>query len=613
MYIILKDNTFMQQFIRNVKLVVYIITRAKFFIALSILILAQNGAFSQTKLAKRVKIPAYGKTTVGRLLETLQQDKGILFSYNSQLVDLDSTVQVNSFDGVLIAYLENCLGARYSFKETPTHIIINRSDWRMLVEQVDIDLKQHNKTMISGYVKDLRSNKPLSFASVYDKATYHNATLTNKDGFFELDVKKPDHKVIIGLNKENYRDTTLILLLPIDVSKEPKARKVGYYVLIDSNRNIYKTFLGRTFTSTSQRIQSANLGGFFVYSPYQMSLTPGLSTHGFFNSQIVNKVSINIMGGSTAGVDGVEFAGVFNINQYSVKGVQMAGGVNVVGGDVRGVQVAGVGNLVLRNVNGFQMAGGWNKADSVKGLQLSGVINMAKEARGGQVTGGVNYAADTVRYQLSGIMNKAAYAKTIQVAGGLNIAKETDGSQLAGVINIAKNVKGVQVAGLLNIADSSDYPIAIFNWIKKGQRQLSLSIDESQYLGLDFKSGGRVLYSILGIGTYLDHDVYRYGIDVGLGANLFERNRFTLAAELTQRMHMDKDLAWKDAARSSLRIIPSYKLFSHTRIYLAPSFNYADAAAVADQEGKAKWSVWKSDIKRNTFHGGLSAGFIYRF
>lgn len=613
MYIILKGNPVMFQFIKSFKLIVYFINRAKFFVALSIFILAQADAFSQTKLAQVVKMPAYGKTSVGQLLERLQQDKGLLFSYNSQLIDLDSVVQANAHNGVLIDYLERCLGPRYSFKETASHIIISRSDWRMVVEQVDIDLKQHNKTMISGYVRDLRSNKPLSFASVYDKGTYLNATLTNKDGFFELDVKKPDSKVIIGLNKENYRDTTLILLLPIDVSKDSKTKKVGYYVLVDSNRNIYKTFLGAAFSNASQRIQSANLGGFFIYSPYQMSLTPGLSTHGFFNSQIVNKVSINILGGYTAGVDGVEFAGGFNLNQYKVRGVQMAGGVNVVGGDVSGVQIAGVGNVVLRNVKGVQMAGGWNKVDTARGLQLAGVINMAKEVKGGQLAGGVNYAKDTVQYQLAGVMNSGGVVKGIQMAGGINIATETAGNQMAGVINIAKKVKGVQVAGLINIADSSDYPVALFNWIKNGRRQLGLVADESGFIGVNFRSGGRVMYSILGMGTYLDHDAYKYGVEVGLGANLLERHRFALSAELTQRMHMDKDMGWKDASRSSLQLIPSLLLSSHFRAYVAPSLNYSQAAEIADQDGKPLWKLWKADAKNNTFHGGLTAGLVYQF
>lgn len=613
MYIILKDNYAMRQFIRNVKLIIYFITRAKLFVVLSVFFMVQLTAFSQTKLAQPVKIPSYGKITVGQFLELLQQDRELLFSYNSQLLNLDSTVQTKSYEGVLIDYLENSLGQRYSFKETATHIIITRSDWRMAVEQVDIDIKQHNKTMISGYVRDLRSNRPLSFASVYDKGTYLNATLTNKDGFFELDVKKPDNKVVIGLNKENYRDTTLILLLPIDVSKTSNAKKVGYYVLVDSSRNVYKTFLGAAFTSTAQRIQSTNLGGFFIYSPYQISLTPGLSTHGFFNSQIVNKVSVNIIGGSTAGVNGVEFAGVFNVNQYKVKGLQMAGGVNVVGGDVSGVQMAGVGNVLLRNLTGVQMAGGWNKADTTRGVQLAGVINMAKESKGGQLVGGVNYTKDTVQYQLAGVMNRARAAKAVQVAGGVNIAQETVGNQIAGVINKAKKVKGVQVAGLINIADSSDYPIAVFNWIKTGRKQLVVAIDESSYMGLNFKSGGRVLYSILGIGTYLDHTSYRYGVNVGLGANLIEKSKFSLAAEVTQRMHMDKDLTWKDAYRSSLHIIPSFVISQHVRMYLAPSFNYSEAVDIVDQHAKAKWDLWKSDTKANTFHGGLTAGLVYQF
>src|SRR5690606_39782608 len=75
----------------------------------------------------------------------------------------------------------------------------------------------------------------------------------------------------------------LVLLLPVEVSLSGKERKTGYYYASDSSKMISNTMFGRFFTSSRQRVRNLNLGGFFVYSPFQVSMTPGLSTHGLFN------------------------------------------------------------------------------------------------------------------------------------------------------------------------------------------------------------------------------------------------------------------------------------------------------------------------------------------
>lgn len=61
--------------------------------------------------------------------------------------------------------------------------------------------------------------------------------------------------------------------------------------------------------SKAQKIHSLNLGNFFMALPYQMSLVPGAGTQGKLSSQVVNKVSINMIGGYTGGVRGAEIAG----------------------------------------------------------------------------------------------------------------------------------------------------------------------------------------------------------------------------------------------------------------------------------------------------------------
>src|SRR6202012_1793243 len=101
----------------------------------------------------------------------------------------------------------------------------------------------------------------------------------------------------------------------------------------------------------------------------------------------------------------------------------------------------------------------------------------------------------------------------MQVAGIANSADEVKGVQIAGLFNVAKKVKGVQIAGLFNVADSSDYPVALVNFVKNGRKSVSLSYDELQYMHIYLRSGGRVLYGLIGAGysfTYTN----RYAFDI---------------------------------------------------------------------------------------------------
>ncbi|MGO1596330.1 MAG: hypothetical protein ACTHZ1_06140 [Sphingobacterium sp.] len=567
--------------------------------------------YSQTGLSSHIQLPKFEGETVREVFDVLRKEQSVLFSYNSNLLDLDKEVHTDRYKGLLINYLEKLLGEKYSFKETNSHIIITYAPKRMDISTVDIDTTKNNRTMISGYVKDIRTNKPISFVTVYDRGRFRASTLTEKSGYFELDVKHPENSFTIALSKDNYRDTMLVLLLPIELSNEE--RKIGYYPTSDSSKTISNSALGRFFTSSRQRLQNLNLRGFFVYSPFQISMTPGLSTHGFFNSQVVNKFSLNIIGGYTAGVTGMELAAGFNVNQFDMHGVQFAGLSNMVGGNIKGFQAAGIGNVGLNKLSGIQVAGIWNSADTIEsGAQLTGGISRATTVHGGQVAGLMNITKDQASIQLAGGINKAKKVNGTQVAGFMNIATDEAFIQVAGGVNIAKKVHGVQLA-VVNIADSSDYPIGVFNWIRTGSRQLSLGVDESEFVALNFKSGGRVMYSILGLGTYLTDANLQYGIEVGIGAHLMKGTRFTLSTELGNRIHFDKDFKHNEAHRSTLRIIPAVNIGSHLQVYAAPSLTYSQAIHPEPGVKGTTWKFWGADPKRDTFHGGGSVGLTYIF
>lgn len=598
---------------RDLKIILYIIRKAKLFAVFVVFLLLHVHVMAQGKLAAPIEMPQVKQASIRQLFATLDEKYAIKFSYNSHLLHVDSVVSVGAFKGPCIDYLESLFGANYAFKEADTHIILTYAPQRMEVV-VNMNTDHRNRAVISGYVRDLRTDRAIAEASVYDKLTFDVATLSDKQGYFQLDIKRHDQMVAISLSKANYKDTSIVLLLPVRaLTPSEKKRSMGYYAGHGGERNVFNNFFGRLLTNSSQRVQSMNLGGFFAYSPFQLSLTPGLSTHGFFDSQVVNRFSLNIIGGSTAGVAGTELAGAFNVNQYDMQGAQFSGLLNVVGGNVRGLHVAGGGNVVLHNVYGTQLAGVWNNADTLaKGIQVAGGMNFVKQAHGLQIAGVSNVSRHAAGSQLAGGMNLAKGHLGLQVAGGANVSRGLSGSQIAGGINIAKRVKGLQFAGLLNIADSSDYPIAVLNLIRNGRKDIALQFDESRLWSVHFRSGGRVLYSMLAFGRYMDHPDVQYAAEFGLGAQLLAKRRFALALEVVQRSHFDQDFRHQEAQRYSLRVMPSWRFAPHWMLYAAPTANYSEATVDVPLPG-SQWNLWGADRQQNTFHLGGGLGLSFSF
>ncbi len=553
------------------------------FYMIFLLLSTSLGVLAQQKLAATVNMPAYPKTTVGEVFKVLKEQQDVLFSFNGNILQLDSILYPQAYRGTLYGYLDGLLGKEYSFKELGRHIIVQYTPQRMSVD-VEVHTPAKNRAVITGYVKNIRTNNPVANASIFDRSALLS-TLSDDNGYFELDVKKKSSLIAVNVSKETFRDTSVMVIFPIEARVgHKKKREYGYFEGYEEDHGLYRSFFGRVFLSPAQRIQSMNLGGLFLYSPYQISMTPGLSSHGFIRSQIVNKFSLNIIGGATAGVSGVELGGVFNINQYDMRGVQVGGVFNAVGGNVGGAQLAGIANRVFASVNGVQVAGVINKADTVRGVQLAGIANTAKEAKG-----------------------------TVQIAGLLNNSAADVGIQVAGIVNKAKGVKGFQLAGIVNIADSNDYPIGLLNLIKNGERNLSLAIDEESYLGLQFRSGGRVLYSILSVQAALaDDGQSKYAFEAGLGAVLLRRKKFSVRGEIVSRNHLTDKFKMLDNHRSSFRIIPAYQLSNSLSLFLAPSFNYAEKDEDAPSAAGTQWKAWRRDRTRNTFYGGGMAGLMLK-
>lgn len=309
-----------------------------------------------------------------------------------------------------------------------------------------------------------------------------------------------------------------------------------------------------------------------------------LSTNGTHAPLDTNNLSIHLLAGISAAEQGASFAGLSNIVRNGTKGFQFAGFSNHISKQADGglfagflntyggghaVAVAGFSNVSTANVKGAQLAGFANTAKAVQGMQLAGFINKAKNVKG---------------------------------------------SQFAGFINIAEKVKGVQFAGFINVADSSDYPIGIVNIIKNGEKSIGMSTDETLTTMLSFRSGGKVLYGIIGIGYNFKNTNEVYAFEAGLGAHLFQSPSFRINTEIVGTGL--ESFKAGEYFKTSFRLMPALKVGPKIEIFGGPSFNYLNTSTF---EGRnlsnyyiSSWeNKWGSNFQ--ALYIGYGGGIHYQF
>jgi hypothetical protein len=324
-----------------------------------------------------------------------------------------------------------------------------------------------------------------------------------------------------------------------------------------------------------------------------------ISSNGKQAASITNRFSLHVIAGLSKGETGVAIAGVASVVKENAHGVHMAGVANVVGKDAGGVQLAGVANVTGNNAEGAQLAGFGNiVAHDAKGAQIAGFMNLAENAGAAQIAGFTNIARKNVKgAQVAGFLNKA---------GDVNV-------QIGGFANVAKKVRGVQLAGLVNIADSSDYPIAIFNFIKNGEKSVAVTIDETMTGIVSFRSGGRVLYGIAGIGyNFKDNRKDMYAVEAGLGAHVPAGRNLRVNIEAIS--HTLTDFHGGHYNKNSLRILPALKFGGRFEAFAGPTLNYVSYERENDYDFVKKY-IWKNN-KSKDFQGlfvGFNAGVQFLF
>lgn len=316
-------------------------------------------------------------------------------------------------------------------------------------------------------------------------------------------------------------------------------------------------------------------------SAFQLGFVPPLSTNGAEAGKYTNSVSINFIAGVSRNEEIFTFGSVANIIHNDAGGLQFAGIINTIGNNTSGFQFAGVSNLIGNNGCGFLFAGINNTVrGNYNGVQFAGAVNMT-----------ANY-------------------KGAQFAGIGNIAGDVSGFQFGGIFNVARRVNGVQFGTILNIAESSDYPIGLINIIRDGEMSAGITYDEAGSIVAGFRSGGRVLYGILGVGYNHRADDEYLVTEGGFGAHIPVASWFRINTEL-KGSYMSKFTSEnKHVNKAGLSILPAFKILPHLEIFGGPSINYMETDNLKNKDMFPGNKLWRkfNDNKLKQVYVGYTVG-----
>jgi len=633
---------------------------------------------AQNLLDKRITIDVNNQR-LNDVLKIISSKGNFYFSYNSSIIPNDSLISFAAYNRTIKQILDQLCGNQYKWQQNNNYVILRKAPVtpaELVTSPTPVAEKLYT---VTGYVLNSETGEKVGNVTIYEKQRLVS-TMSDDKGFFKIRLKSRYSTASLTISRELYEDTTVIIkpkfdqqvtivMTPLETSapvvtispvenelpdtivvKPPTDTLTAQFISKEEINRVEKSRWGQFLLSAKQNIQSINLKKFMADRTFQVSLTPGLSTHGKLSAQVVNTVSVNVIGGYTAGVNGVEIGGAFNINKTDVKYVQAAGLLNFTGGSVKGVQLAGMHNHVLGNVDivqasgianfvkgnftGAQMTGIYNHVGkNVNGFQASGIANFVRgNVTGAQVSTIYNHVAGSFTgFQASNISN-FVYGKFtgvqlsniynvcydslfgVQATNIINFAhKQVAGAQLAivnvatrdlkgaqlGLFNYAKKLRGFQL-GLINVADTSDgYSLGLINIVFKGYHKIALSTNETMRFNAAFKTGNSKLYSILLMGF----DQRKMGADsnnvfslgYGLGHEFSLGKWFSINPEFTsQYLYLGNYNSTN--VMNKLHVQFNFKLGKYFSIFAGPSFT----TFYSDQ--KKTYPGWNYSIPSSGYH-----------
>jgi hypothetical protein len=599
----------------------------------------------ENPLNKKITIKA-NQISVEKALNSISSRANIFFSYNSDIIPLDSLVNLNFEKTEVTKILNQLLGNNFIYKTTGQHVIILKKKLS--------PKNQQEKVIVKGSVIEFGTGFKLANASIYH-ISGKEETLSNEEGIFSMSLMPKGDYISLAINKSNYNDT-IVFIKSTETQKIEIALKTELIAIssiapvIDYNvpaPNVEQSKFVPKFVRKDMILHALNIK-FFKEIPVQFSLIPFVGTNRKLSGSMVNKFSFNLLGGYSYGLDGIEIGGFVNINRKQVKGLQISGFGNITGDKTDGVQVAGFFNHNFGKMKGVQISGFYNLVnDSLDGAQIAGFANIlngkmdgaqiagfanitTSEVKASQISGFVNLALkDNKGSQVSGFANitngnqggiqSSGFAnfvrgnmKGAQIAGFANITiKDVTWAQVSGFINYARKVKGSQI-GVVNIADTvSGAPFGIFNFIRKGLHQVSIYTDENGGADVSLSLGTYRFYTIFGASTNYFSKPNYWGAFMGFGTRLWGSRMISFDINATvASINVGNISNWFQSRQSKLSGDLNLRLSKHFLIFAGPSYNVfrynSDLVELADYPK----NYLSSTLFNKTSGGTTSKGWI---
>ena len=586
------------------------------------LVLAFGNLAAQTPYLERSITIAFVDEPIDQVLKKISAKGGFTFSYSPAIIDQSKIVTFDFVNKTVRQILDQLFSGTVEYKQRGKYIILTRAEY-----------SSKEQGVYSGYVIDEATGERLKNVSIYDPVTL-SSTVTDSYGYFEIKIDDPSPNLKLAVNKIDYTDTLVVVptrdrLLNINI----KTDQIGTFA--DSVGQKIKRFW-KTKILATQKTNMNNIRD-TIYRDTQFSFVPFIGTNHALSGNVINKFSLNVLGGYSLGTTHMEIGGLFNINRSNVRYWQFAGIFNLVGGNVSGFQFAGIFNANRGTMNGGQFAGIYNfNWGPVKKFSAAGILNFARDgSQAFQVAGISNITAgEQSSPHVAGLFNLTTRSATVQAAGLFNIAgkdaiglqgsgifnvagknvygpqiagvfnfagKNVQGAQLAGVLNFAKKVRGAQV-GLINLSDSiGGVPIGLFSVSLKGYHKFEVSADEIFYYNFAFRTGVRQFYNILTVGAKpstfkTDQTMWTFGY--GLGT----------APKLSRTLFLNLDLTSNQVVQGNsvdaLNLINKFYLgFDYQFLKKASlTFGVTVNMNITDSTYENYWELFNEDYKPTVFN-----------
>jgi len=283
-------------------------------------------------------------------------------------------------------------------------------------------------------------------------------------------------------------------------------------------------------------------------APIYLSFAYPLGLFGTESENYIFNFAFSLLTGAVGGIEGIQWAGLYNQVSGRVNGVQWAGLINLTQ-EIQGAQWAGICNFT-HDVRGIQWAGIMNQSNNVSGAQWAGVLNVANNVEGMQWSG-VYGVADTLKgLQWSGIASEAKVVQGMQWGGIISRADQVRGLQM-GLINSTRSLSGVQI-GLVNRADTthSGLSIGLININNRDRfREIEVNVTTHGSTLLGYRIGRPVFHTMFAVGTNWNRNYietrFGFGNLTRLHNSLYLQTSF-YGNHSTSRLHRN---SWRETPR----------------------------------------------------------------